>query len=404
MQEWMRQVDRWLGGLLVILLAPLALLWRRSPLPHRPGFGPNPPPTGRPAEAGGLTPHPVIAVSKYFGMGSIILAVPLLRAIRRQYPTARLIFVSFASHRELLAYVPYVDQVLTIRTSPLGFIKDTLKVLWRLRRTGVDLFFDLEFFSRYSALMNFWSGAAVRVGFHTLSLASRGRLLTHRVYWNQYRHAADNFLALGQAVGIPDGDRTLELCPLTPADARDAQIWLQQHGLTPHRYVVFNPHGYTLPHLNAYPAAHWRTLAEVLHQRSELHVVYVGVSADHGPGSAEILIPDRQPHIHNVIGQTTFNMLIALLQSAACVISVDSGIAHLAAVQRVPTLTFFGPDSPTVYQPLNARGEILYQELHCSPCVNLLQGKESDCRDNVCINRWTPEALVERVMQLLERA
>ena len=106
---------------------------------------------------------------------------------------------------------------------------------------------------------------------------------------------------------------------------------------------------------------------------------------------------------HNLSGRTNLLALMAVLGKAACVITVDSGVAHLAAAFEVPALTFFGPDPPVVFGPVNPRGEILFKDLHCSPCVNLLEGKKSDCQDNVCIRTWSPEEVCDRAIQLMGR-
>ncbi len=45
----------------------------------------------------------VIVVAKLLGMGSILQSVPLLRALKRHYPNAKLIFVTMKSNRELLS-------------------------------------------------------------------------------------------------------------------------------------------------------------------------------------------------------------------------------------------------------------------------------------------------------------
>lgn len=399
--EWMRQIDRWLGGLLVMGVSVLAGLRRRSPLPHRPGFGPNPP-AGKGSQAPSTAPvlrkDPVMVVSKYLGMGSIVLTVPLLRAIRKAYPSAHIVFLSFSHNAGILSFLPHVDRCLTIRTGLLSFIGDTVRTLWRLWRMQADIFLDLEFFSRYSALMNFCSGAKTRVGFHTLSLSSRGRLLTHRVYWNPYRHALENFLSQGEMVGICPTERHLELRPLSPEAEKEGLNFLREEGLSPGRYIVCSPSADTLKALKSYPAQQWLKLAHHLHQRSGLHVICVGSKA---APAWDPLPLETQPHLHNLSGRTRFSTLLVVLQHAAHVVSVDSGVAHLAAALRVPTLVLFGPESPHLYGPLNPRGEILYANLHCSPCVNLLQGKLCDCRDNVCVNRWSPQEIAERVLGAL---
>jgi len=403
----MRHIDRWLGGFLVMVLSVPAA-WRQStPVLHDTGFGPNPPGAGdreasvpapdRPVRADG---RPLILVSKYFGLGSIVLSVPFLRQIRQRFPSARLVFMSFASNRELLTFLPYVDDVVCIDTSLRRFPWDVLRTVWRLRRAKVDLCFDLEFFSRFSALMSFFIGSPTRVGFHTSSLPARGRLLTHRVHWNPFRHASENFMALGGCVGIPPGEADLALRALSADEQQRVSAWLREQQLT-EPFVVCSPQADTLEQLKAYPPERWRELADAVHQRTGYQVVFVGSQQDPTWNPRT----DREAaYLHNLGGRTSLTTLMGLLKRAACVIGVDSGVPHLGAALGVPTLTLFGPETPELYGTLNPLGDVVYAGLHCSPCVNLLEGKQSDCRSNVCISRWPASELCDRAIALMDSA
>ena len=391
----MVQIDRWLGGLLIRMLTVMVPLRCTAPLEVRPGYGPNPRRDAhRHAPPRSWTPR-VILVSKFFGMGSIILSVPLLRSLRARFPSSTIVFLSFSTHQKLLRFLPYVDAMWSIRPTVFGMLAGTVRVLWQCHRRSVDLFVDLESYSRYTVLLNFCSGATVRVGFHTVSLPARGRLLTHRAYWNPYRHVIDNYAALGGILGTPPATRTLELRSLKSGENQKGLVWLKRTGLQPYHYILFTPLSDSVRELNAYPEQGWLALADALHEQTKLPVVILGAK----PDPRWTLSIRTRPHLHNLTGKTSLTALMVIVKHAAYLVSVDTGIAHLAAVFHVPALTLFGPDTPTLYEPINPAGQISYAGLHCSPCVNLLEGKRSDCYDNVCMNQWTPHQLCERVVE-----
>jgi len=395
----MRWIDRILGGFLVVILARLHARAPSGAFAQQPGFGPNPAP-GSDQRPAALPEARTVVVTKYFGLGSILLLMPLLRSIKAQWPAARVCFVSFASNQELIDRLPFVDASICIRTSLRHFVWDTLRALWRLRRLRPELVLDAEFFSRFSALMSVGSCAATRVGFHTMSLKSRGRLQTHRVYWNAARHALDNFLALGAAVGLTVEDRSLALLP-SAEEARAGQAHLAREQLTPGRYILCSPHAHSLAPLKHYPVEQWLALTRLLHQRTGLPIIFVGSRVS---PEQDVPMAGLEGIARNLTGRTPLAVLLALVRHAGCVISVDSGVAHLAAVFQVPALALFGPEAPDAFGPLNPRGRIVARRLHCSPCLNLLEGKVSGCRDNVCINRWTPEELAEQAVAVLSAA
>ena len=96
--EWLLRIDRWLGGVLLLFCRR----WRRR----------NPPATVR-----------TILIFKFMGGGSITVAGPLLLALRRKHPDARLVLVctsQVAAHAELLGLLSKIKPPLKCKhKSPL---------------------------------------------------------------------------------------------------------------------------------------------------------------------------------------------------------------------------------------------------------------------------------------------
>jgi hypothetical protein len=129
-------IDKWLGPVLcATLLAAKRLRRRKRPIP--------PTETVR-----------KLLVLKLWGMGSIVLASPLLQELRARYPEARVVFVTLEENAAILRCVPAIDGSITIDLSHgiPRFLLQTLTVIWRVRRERYDLLLDLEFFTRFSAL------------------------------------------------------------------------------------------------------------------------------------------------------------------------------------------------------------------------------------------------------------
>jgi len=97
-----------------------------------------------------------VLVVKMWGMGSIVLATPLIEEIHRRYPNARVDFLSLQENFPILGLYPGIDRILTIDLSrgiPL-FLVHTVRTLLRLRRERYDLLLDLEFFTRFSSILS----------------------------------------------------------------------------------------------------------------------------------------------------------------------------------------------------------------------------------------------------------
>ncbi len=61
--------------------------------------------------------------------------------------------------------------MITIATqSPFGLALSALRAVLRVRKIRVDAVVDMEFLTRFSAMLTFTTGAKSRVGFHILFL------------------------------------------------------------------------------------------------------------------------------------------------------------------------------------------------------------------------------------------
>ena len=77
-------------------------------------------------------------------------------------------------------------------------------------------------------------------------------------------------------------------------------------------------------------------------------------------------------------------------------ISADSGPAHLAASLNIPTIVLFGPTSEKITGPKGRGVRIIRQDIDCQiPCY------KTDCKDNYCMTRITPDRVVDEVKRQL---
>jgi ADP-heptose:LPS heptosyltransferase len=212
----MKGIDQWAGGLGCVTLDVVDLLLGRL-------------------RSSRLDPEKVrvVLVTKYLGLGSILLAAPMVERLRRLFPRARVVFLTFAENREAAALLGIFDEILTIdprRLLRLG--RDTLAALARLWRQGVDVVCDLEFFTRFSTMVAYLSGARVRVGYFS-RIAWRGNLITHPVYYNGMKHITRVFLAQAEVLGARIDEQAPIPARPTPgtrrsrrrATARSAPSW-----------------------------------------------------------------------------------------------------------------------------------------------------------------------------------
>ncbi len=390
-------IDRWAGRLLCGALLPLRRLRRSSALP--------------PADV-----RKVLLV-KLWGMGSVVLASPLFGEIRARHPQARIDFLTLRENQALLGLYPQLGRCFTLDLSRgiLAFLGQTLRILFAVRRERYDLLLDLEFFTRFSAILAFLGRARRSHGFSAKG-SWRGKLHDVEVPFNVYRHVAANFLALlrGEPIDVPvrldlASPSALPRLAVPPAAwqtcretlARDP-AWQEARPL-----VVVNPNAGDMALERRWPAERTLELLDALLAREPVNLVLTGAPSERPYVESLVARLQRPERVVNLAGRIGIPELVALLGRAQVVVTNDSGPLHLAAAAGACTVALFGPETPTLYAPLRAReGQrhaVHYLQLPCSPCMFVHNNKVIDCwfAQARCMTGITAGDVLRSVDQLL---
>ncbi len=397
-----RALDFWVGVPLCALLSGFDRLVQRVRGPARPAAA-EPPPRR-------------ILVILLSEMGSLVLASPMFARLRERYPDAQLHALMFAKNREILDLLQVMppEHVVTLDDRSAGaLLRDAWRALRTLRALRVDVAIDCELFARISMLFSRLSGARVRVGFqrHTQEGLYRGDALLQRpVPYNPYRHIADQFLALVEAIGR---DGTPRSRGLLPREARayplprlmlaagELQASVERlHAAQPQavgrRLVLLYAGGGILP-IRAWPLEHYVTLARSLLARG-LAVGVIGLKEDR-PIAQAIRQACDDPACLDLTGWTrSIRELLVLFHHAELLVTNDGGPGQFAAMTPIHSIVLFGPETPQLYGSLAPRSVSVHlATMPCSPCLTAYNHRNSPCDgDNQCLKRITPQQVLAR--------
>lgn len=342
-----------------------------------------------------------ILLMKYFGMGSILLATPMVRALRQAYPGVRIGFLTLESNRELVERLRLFDVVYLLRTETgISFASDVLRQLVELRRERYDITIDLEFFAKFSTIMTFLVGSPVRIGYF-LRQMWRGDLLTHQIYYNPYKHITEVFGSLADPLGVSVEDYAMSVPHITEADDRAALTLLEEHGLyVAAPFMVVNVNVSDLSLERRWPSQSFQELTRGLLRHFGAKMVFIGAKAD-VPQVAQVLEGfEGRGNIVNLAGRTSLGELMAIIRRSRFFIGNDSGPLHLATALGIPTVSFFGPETPRLYGPRGDQHLVFYEDIYCSPCLNVFNAKTAPCAgDNQCMKSIDPEKVLQMVVE-----
>jgi lipopolysaccharide heptosyltransferase II len=386
----MRLLDRHLGSLLCGCFSLVNRLQRRG--------------QGQPEEPLRLQK---ILVMKYFGMGSLILASPMVRALRQRYPHARVDLLTIEQNRVVSEILPIFDQIYTVDTrSLLSVPRSVFRALRRVRREKYDVVIDAEFFSRLSSLVSYFVRARYSAGFH-LAEIWRGNFLTHPVHFNYYRHAIVTFMALAKSLGVESADYRLEPLVVSNEIEKTVRGKLQKMGVLPRqRLVCVNVNTGPLSPERRWPEGNFAKLIKlVLSEFPEVVILLIGAPSDLPlVTKMDALVgSEDQGRVLNVAGKFSLPELCALLQMSKLLITNDSGPLHLAEALATPTVSFFGPETPQLYGPTGDNQVVFYKGIYCSPCLNVHNQKKAPCKgNNVCMKLISPDEVFASAKMLLQ--
>lgn len=263
--------------------------------------------------------------------------------------------------------------------------------------------FDLEFFSRFTAILSYLSGAKKIVGFYRYGFEGlyRGNFLTHKVQYNPTIHISKLFLSLGSLVmqsekNTPeiDGkidDKDIILPHIIPKDIEVIKIrnLLEKSGIYENDNIFLFSIGEGMLPLREWPIDNFVKLAQKILENDRNCIIIVGAK-DAETKAEKFLQVINSSRCISFAGRTTMSELLAIFSIAKVLISNDCGLAHVAALSSIKKITIFGPETPEVFKPLGENNFIVYAKIPCSPCFSILNNRMSFCRDNKCLKdvKW----------------
>lgn len=335
-----------------------------------------------------------IVLIKLFGMGSIVLATVMMRALKEKFPKAKVLMLTFSANKEICQRLKLIDEVYTIDSSSIySFMRDALTNIRKIRLRHCAISIDLEFFAKSSTLIQYLCNTGIRVGYYIIrqgflfKMLWRGDLLTDNVYFNAHKHADEIFLALARSIGADTKNLNLAPVEIYREDRlRLGELLRNFNFSAKNGYLVMNINAGQLCLERRWPLHNFVTLTRRLFANGVEKVILIGDKNDTQYVQSFTGILNNDQRLINLAGKLDIGMLAALLADAGLFITNDSGPLHIAVSLGVATVSFFGPEMPERFGPRGQKHTVFYSGIYCSPCLNVFNQKTAPCNgENKCM-------------------
>ena len=289
----------------------------------------------------------ILIATKFRFIGDTLLAIPIFRAARAQWPDAHIALLTGKNARVLLQNNPYLDEI--IEFDPYKSDKGRrpyLSLVRRLRTGRFDLCLALNR-SFHSALTPWLGGIRIRAGFES---EGRGPLLNRRVpYDREKSEIACYFDVLHAVAPYAPVNPALELW-VSEKETRQAQerLWKAWGVDVPRACLIGIQPGASLPRKRWGAACFAQVADALLREDAGRRIALIG-GPEEKDAAEEMLAhcgSETRARLVSFTGACDLRGSLALVSQLGLFLGNDTAVMHSAVALGVPTVSLFGPTNP----------------------------------------------------------
>ena len=305
-------------------------------------------------------------------LGDSLLALEGVRALKRQFPDRRFVWMGQAVIGDLLVQCREVDESVSLEGQYFGQLyfppeqwTDPLKALLEPCTHCVGWLNDSD-----GAIKENLTSFGIE---HVMIQSPKSANL-------ERRHAEDRFLEILKPLGVTGTSqkRTLRL-PFDLKNFQRRRDWDEFLESRDSQFLVMHPGSGSLH--KCVPPSLLRKVAASLRQNQKRALVILKGPADEE--AVDNLISEMGTEDYTLVKEESLLSVAYLLNQATLYIGHDSGITHLASLLGVPCIALFGPTDPGRWAPRGDHVSVIrgpfcqcthwkdVQECHSKPCLHL---------------------------------
>ena len=315
-------------------------------------------------------------------LGDFIMATPILKDIRNQFPKAKITAMVKEPLCDLLKIDKNIDDLFCFRkpTSSLFTGKEHKEIIEKIKNGNFDLGILLT--NSFSSAHWFFKGKVkTRLGF---SMHFRRPLLNKSIPVPKavnHQHLVLTYKELLVPLGISFSQSNPHL-DISDEEKEKSLLLLKGFGYEKGKTLVTMNPGAAYGLAKCWFPERFQEVAKQLLKDENCYVAFLGdmfmkpliQKIINGLGTRAI----------DLSGKTDLRQLTTVISLSNVLLSNDSGPMHIASAVNVPVVALFGSTSAVMTGPY-PKGEVIHKHVNCSPCFKRVCPKDMRCMKEISI-------------------
>jgi len=303
-----------------------------------------------------------ILVIHTFGMGDMIMALPLISQLKIEYPSAQIdIFYTDKAALFPIKNNPYVSNIYFFKPSAYSIIKSLLFL--RNQKYDVSLVTSISFRSCVlkNALFSYLVHASARIGEYKTKSSV---FYTHSIKFSVEKHRVISNMSL---LGLYTGKTYTASKPqlfINEDSYLFTKMFLKKTNIV-NQIMTIHPGCNKKNKHRRWPVKQFVKLITLLQDnRPQLKIIIIA-GPDEIHEATEI---SKKTHTILVKNQP-LDHIAALISKSDFFLNTDSGLGHIAACFNTKIFTIFGPGDERKTKPFSEKAVVIRKDIECSPCL-----------------------------------
>lgn len=291
-------------------------------------------------------------------IGDLVLTLPVLGALKREFPNASIVVLAGSEAGEILRAEGSVSDILIYNKH--ATLYDKLKLILKLKSMGFEMAVDMR---------------------HSLFPILVGARYRTPIFKNQDRkgHRKEKHLKDLTAMGIP-----IDYAPFPVLFSRDDRLHvnsiLNVKGILPEDKIVAIAPG-AKSHMKRWSIEGFTDVCAHFSSEANMSVVLIGDETDKDINSR--IAANSAGKVFDLSGFFNLRELAYFLSLCKLLITNDSAPLHIAGSVDTPVIAIFGPTDHRKYGPISQGSIVLRKHLACSPCEKAICEFDLECMKQV---------------------